>query len=216
MRLSLTGHAERRERAERATVHFAVLAEGPDRERVVAEVGEGSTALRDLALDYAGRAVEGRGDPVRLGALSMSSWVPTDREGQPAARVHQGRLSVEVDVVDAGALAPLVFAAAGVAGVEVGHIDWFLAPATQRLLDDAVLTEAIEDVVRRAQVAGAAAGCGPLSLVSIDEGGAGGGEVPLLGARQMRAAAAFDHGGGLDVTPREIIVEASVRAVFER
>jgi uncharacterized protein len=205
--ITVSGTAELRLPPERATVGVTVHFDGPEPEPVLrsaAEVANGLTAgLRELS------------PPTGTALLSWSSgqlrtWSarPWNQDGRELPLVHHAAVVVEAEFVDFDALARWLAVAGRSHGVSIGPIDWTVHDETRdRSLID-VRTRAVQDAVAKARVYAAAVGLAQVTPTAISEPDVH--HAPVM----MRAMAAADGDGSLELTPDEITVEARVEVRF--
>ena len=203
--------------AERATVRLVVAFDGPKREAVLADatrtvhtVTESITALHD---PDAGPITWFSSDRVRV--WSQRPW---NQDGKQLAPVHHAAINVTAKFKDFDALAEWLGQVAGIAGVQVGGIDWDLTDARRTSVTTEVRSRAVKDAADKARVFAQAIGLGQVTATAIADPGMLGvsGLVPAPAPMMMRAAAmdrAVD--AEFDFTPEDIEVSASVDARFE-
>ena len=218
MRITLSGHDRIEARPERATLHLEAAREGTDRARVVAETRRIASALQSEieALKVDG----GPATQATTGAISVRSWVPTDRDGHPQEPRHAASIAMTVEFADFDDLGARAFDRSSRDGVTVGHIDWDLTDDTRSDLEERALTGALRDAPRRARVLAGAAGEGDVHTVEIADHGmlhcgpGDGGTQPRM-ARMMVGSAAGGGGEDVRVEPEDVSVEARIDVVFE-
>jgi len=212
--VTVEGAAERRHPAERGTVHLEVRSQGADRAEVVArttslhrELAQEAERLRD-----AGTVTRWSAD--RLRASDERPWAP---DGARLPLVHHASAPLEVEFGEATALADWTERVAALEGVTVTDVGWTLTDATRERLVAEVRDGSVRDAVARASAYAASLGLGTVRPVAIAEPG-------LLGdvaappssspGHLARALAAPADGGGLDLEPADLVVEARVHARF--
>jgi uncharacterized protein YggE len=204
--------------AERATVRLAVAFDGAKRDGVlsaatqsVRTVTESIKALHD---PDAGPVTWFSSDRIRVWAQR-----PWNQDGKQLAPVHHAAINVTVKFKDFDALAEWIGQVAAVAGVQVNGIEWALTEARRTSVTTEVRSRAVKDAADKARVFAQAIGLGQVNAVAIADPGMLGvsGSGPAPTPKMMRAAAMYDGGGdaGLDFTPEDIEVSASVDARFE-
>jgi uncharacterized protein YggE len=214
--ITVQGSFESFHPAERATVHVGVGFEGPDRETVVAGTTRATQAL------VAG--IQDRHDPER----GPVTWWASDRirvwstrpfhdKGEQLPLVHHALTATRAKFRDFEELARWVERAATHHGVRIDGIDWALTEATRTSTIADVRRRAVEDARAKAQEYAAALGLSGLTCVALADPGMlgdqvhGGGGGPVGFARVGSAGA---DAGGLELTPEDISVSASVDARF--
>lgn len=220
MRFTLTGTHELSRAPERATLHLLVQHEGSRRTEVLASTRALANSVQEEARSLLGRGEAGPVASVHTGAVSVRSWMPTDRDGVPLARVHAASIGLEVEFRDFEDLSIRVVEWSEQEGVTVVGLDWDLTQTTRRGLQEETLTGALADACRRARVLAGAAGAGEVRVVEVADrgmlGGGGSEAVPVarVGAR-MFSTASGGGDDGLRVEPRDVVVRAEVDAVLE-
>lgn len=196
----------------RATVHATVSQDGPDPAPVFAAVTASLGVLRssiEVLHHRDNKAVTWFAiDQVRLG--SHRPW-NSDREQLPL--VHNATVSVTVRFRDFDALGRWVSANAGLAGLNVGAVDWTLTRRSRLRAERRARQEALRDARRRAQDYADALGLGKVRVRTVSDPGLAGPvqrKVMLAGA--MAAAPAGPP--EIDLRPKDVEVHAEVEATF--
>lgn len=202
--------------AERATVHVGVGFEGSKRESVVTETTKSTQALVAGIVD---RHDPEHGPVTWWASDRIRVWSsrPFNDKGEQKPLVHHALTSTRAKFRDFEELARWVERAATYPGVRIDGIDWALTESTKQSLIADVRRRAVEDARAKAEEYAGALGLAELSCVALaDPGmlgdqvhGGGGGPVAFARAASMKADA-----GGLELTPEDIAVSASVDARF--
>ena len=214
--ITVQGSFESFHPAERATVHVGVGFEGPDRESVVSGTTRATQALVAGIVD--------RHDPER----GPVTWWASDRirvwstrpfhdKGEQLPLVHHALTTTRAKFRDFDELARWVERAAAHRGVQIDGIDWALTETTKERTIADVRRRAVEDAQAKAREYAAALGLSDVTCVALaDPGmlgdqvhGGGGGPVGFARAASLKADA-----GGLELTPEDIAISASVDARF--
>ncbi|GAA1056823.1 SIMPL domain-containing protein [Agromyces luteolus] len=213
--IAVTGRAEERVEPELGAVSLAVSSSGPDRDRVLAAVGE--THERLLA---AIRELDGAGalESWSAGQLRVWSHRPWNEQGRQLPLVHQASAELEVVFRDLEALGAWVGPTSAASDVTVQGVEWRLTDASRSRVQEAAQRAAVADAVRKAAVYAEALGLGaPTPVELADHGLLQAQPIPRAHkAVAMRAMAmdASDAGPAPEFAPAKLVVEASVDARF--
>jgi hypothetical protein len=159
----------------------------------------------------------------RWSAGQLRTWSsrPWNHNGEQLPLVHHASVDVEVEFRDFAALSGWVSEQVfSTEGFHVTNIRWTLTAERQGLEMERVQTSAVRDALNRARSYATALGLADVHPVAIaDAGMLGGGQGPNghigpAGKMAMLHAAVGDDGTGIDLSPRDIEVTASVDAKF--
>ena len=202
--------------AERATVHVGVGFEGPKRESVVTETTKATQALVAGIVD---RHDPEHGPVTWWASDRIRVWSsrPFNDKGEQKPLVHHALTSTRAKFRDFEELARWVERAATYPGVRIDGIDWALTESTKQSLIADVRRRAVTDARAKAEEYAGALGLSEVSCVALADPGMlgdqvhGGDSGPVAFARvgSMKA-----DSGGLELTPEDIAVSASVDARF--
>lgn len=216
MRITLTGSDEIGHTPELGTVVLSLRHEGTDRTRVLEDTRHLAGVIQ-ADIDR----LRGAGGPVtesHTDSLSIHSWVPTDRDGNPQERIHVASIPIRVEFSDFDELSARSYSWSGLDGVVVDRVEWTLREETRQELEERTLTGALRDACRRGRILAAAAGADDVRVVEVADrgmlrGGGGGDGAPQL--RMARAMAAPGGDGGLRIEPADVLVRAEVDVILE-
>ncbi len=197
---------------EQATVHGSVRADGPDPEPVVRLV---AAVLSDVTASLASRHDADRGPVTRYAVeqIRKNAYRPYNQDGAQLPTVHAAAASFTATFTDFDELGAWATRAAGLGGVEVGHISWTLTDDRQRAVERDARQEAVRDARRRAQDYADALDLGPVQVRTVgDPGLSGPGEPRAKLARAM--ADASGPGAEITLRPDDVEVSAYVEATF--
>lgn len=200
---------------ERATVHAALAAEGPEPQpvfdAVVAALADVKTSIEALHDPKRGPVTWYSFDQVRMGSRR-----PWNKDGKQLPLVHSATVSVAAKFSDFDDLATWVTWSAGVDGFGIGYIEW--APTEDRRLkvERKTRRRALRDAKRRAQDYADALELGVVTVRTISDT-AMNRPVPVARMAAMRSEAPAPPAASpeLSLRPEEIEISAEVEATFE-
>jgi uncharacterized protein YggE len=202
---------------ERATVHLRVDADGPDGERVVHEVADVTTAVRDSIKSLH----EPDTGPVTWWANDqLQTWAnrPWSQDGTQLPLVHHARTSFEVKFSDFTALSGWIARVAGLPRTTIVGIDWALTARRRDELTGSVRSAAVADARAKAEVYAAALGLEHVTASAVaDAGMLAGGLHPGGAAAGTFARAAAPRGGAegqVEFEPQQVSITCEVDARF--
>ena len=168
-----------------ATVALGVTTQAPTAAQAMTDNASRQAAVID-ALKVQGIAPE----DLQTQGLNLSPVQDYSREGQPPVITgYQAQNIVSARVRELERLGPLLDAMVAAGATDVQGISFSREDAAA--IADAARAEAVADARRRAEVMASAAGMALGPLLSLTEGGSGGGPVPLaMMARDSKAEAA--------------------------
>ncbi|GAA1699853.1 hypothetical protein MMUR_26410 [Mycolicibacterium murale] len=186
-------------------------------EPVYSRVARSLSGVRSSVAD-----LEGGDDPAvtRWSAGQLRTWSsrPWNHNGEQLPLVHHASVDVEVEFRDFAVLSGWVSAqVASSEGFHVTNIRWTLTAERKHLAMEQARTSAVRDALDRARSYAAALGLADIQPVAIaDAGMLGGGQGSIgpAGKMAMLHAAVADDEAGIDFSPRDIEVTASVDARF--
>lgn len=213
--ITVSGEAELRRAAERATIKLSVGFEGPERADVLRQssalYSELSTELGDMHSPESGPVLEWVGEQLRVWGQR-----PWSQNGEQLPVVFHSAASVTATFDDFAALSHWVGEIALLDGVTVNGVDWSLSETTRLELDSRAQRDAVAAAVLKAEIYAASLGFTGVIPEAISDPGLLGDDVgPIPGPLLRASMAAADTGG--DVTtlkPEEIRVRAAVHARF--
>ncbi len=189
-------------------------------EPVYSRVARSLSGVRSSVADF-----EGGDDPAvtRWSAGQLRTWSsrPWNQDGEQLPLVHHASVDVEVEFRDFAALSAWVSEqVASTEGFHVTNTRWTLTAERQGLEMERVRTSAVRDALNRARSYATALGLADVHPVAIaDAGMLGGGQgfngaIGPAGKMAMLHAAVADDEAGIDFSPRDMEVTASVDARF--
>lgn len=209
--ITVRGSHQTRIAPELGIAHISAVTEGPARGPVVEQLAAIAGPVRDdlTARKSAGTIVDWSSNRVTVWAER-----PWNNEGKQLAPVHHGRVEITATFDDTMALSDWLDGLASREGIQIGTVDWQLAPETRSRVERETATAAVAVAVARAEAYAAAIGRSEVTpreiadLGLLTEGGAAE-SAPVL--RMARAAV---DSNAVEFTPDDIIVTASVEARF--
>ncbi len=213
--ITVSGEAELRHAAERATVLLSVGFEGPEREGVLRQ----SSALHsELSAELEGMHSPKSGPVLEWASEQLRVWGqrPWSQTGEQLPVVYHSAASVSATFTDFAALSRWVGEIALLDGVTVNGVDWALSEASRQRLTGEVQRDAVAAAVRKAEIYAASLGFSGVIPEAISDPGLLGDDDRPMPRLAMRAVMAAGDTGG-DVTtlkPEEIRLSAAVHARF--
>ncbi|MCS5734036.1 SIMPL domain-containing protein [Herbiconiux daphne] len=212
--ITVAGSSQLRRNPERARVRIGVGFEGSKRDSVLAATRaahESLTGSLESILDE-------QNGPVRnWHSEDIRVWGqrPWSQDGARLPVEFHSAVFVDAEFDDFEALSEWIDVVSIREGIAIDGIDWLLSRETERALQSEARQEAIADAVAKAHEYADALGLGDLTALSISDPGlldnpAG---QPPAGAMMMMAKGA-PGGGGMELRPSMISVDASVHARF--
>lgn len=217
MLITVGGRARRSLPPERATLHLRLGFETDDMSQ--------SVDLATRLVNAVSRAIDAlkqqEPSPTTWSAvlpISTRSFRPYSQQGTVLPLRHSAWAEVRIKFADFAALAQFCHKWGRTDGVTLSDVEWTLTLAQEAAQKRLVLEAAVRDARERAQVMANAAGAGELRFVHLADPGLLGVPTPLsepiLAARAMLRTADSAE-GGIDLSPEDIDLEASVHAKFE-
>lgn len=220
MQITVQGFHEEKLPAELGTIHLAASFESGDKAQAMRLTQELAAAVRGELEHLSG--IGGDSAPLdrfNVDAISTRSWRPHDQSGKLRPMRFTARVGMRAAFRDFSALSDFAAKWGEVDGVSINRIAWSLTDATQTERENDVLASAIIKAKRRAAHMAATLGVGDVRCTQIaDPGLLRGAAEPAPEARMMRMgamAAPASDGGGVELTPEDITLSATVHAVFE-
>lgn len=213
--ITVRGEHEVRVLPELAVAHVTVAVDGPDRGGVVERVAALAFPIRE---DLTSRA--STGTVADWSSQRVSVWAdrPWNNEGRQLDLVHHASVDFTVTFTDFMVLSDWLGEVAGRDGIQVGTVEWQLAPDTRARIEREVATAAVSVAVERATAYASAIGLSEVTAVEIaDLGLLTGAQESAPSARMFsKAAMAMDAGGAspIEFQPDDIVVGAAVEARF--
>ncbi len=213
--ITVAGSSRLHRDPERARVRIGVGFEGSKRDSVLAATRaahESLTGSLDAILDASvGPVITWHSEQIRVWGQR-----PWSQDGTKLPVEFHSAVFVDADFDDFEALSEWIDVVAIRDGIAVDGIEWLLAPATEKELGAAARREAIADALVKAREYADALGLADLVPLSLSDPGllgdsASGGGVHLAALSMARSAPA---GGGMELRPNAIAVEATVHARF--
>lgn len=166
--ISVSGSHELRLAAERATVHATVATDGSSRAPVVEHALTLASAVRTgiQTLETAGSVLQWTSKQ-----LSVRADRPWNHEGNQLAPVFYASVEFTVTFADLAELSTWTTDLSTHEGVNVGHIDWHLSPATATSTERKVAAEAVRVAVTRATAYAEALGLHEVVPLEIADAG---------------------------------------------
>lgn len=208
MKFTVTGHARRSFRPERADLRLHILISGLNQ----ADVHGQATRLARQVADKIESLTTAKPAPVVSSVIQPvtgSSW----RDGESGNRTYQAQSSIRVRFADFDALSAMVDWCGDHEGVIVDGVDWDLTDETRDAARADILTEAVADAKRRASIMADAAGFSEIRFVQLSDPGLASASDESHGVRAYAMRSNF--GGELTLVPDDIDIHDSVVAVFE-
>lgn len=215
VQITVRGEFVAHRQPERATVTVNVALEGPASAHVYG------------AVVHAGQAVLATVTPLHSPDSGPVTWFssgrvrtwanrPWNQDGKQLPLVHHASQSITVKFSDFDELSRWLSAAVEIKGVTVSDIAWTLTEKVRMELTRQVRANAVRNARDKAQEYADALELGPVRVVEIaDSGMLGQGLQPEMGQVVAYArGAAADAGGGVQLVPEDVSVEASVDARF--
>ncbi|AMB58058.1 SIMPL domain-containing protein [Microterricola viridarii] len=213
--ITVSGEAELRKAAERATVKLSVGFEGPER----ADVLRQSSALHSELTAELGTMHSPESGPVlEWSSEQLRVWGqrPWSQTGEQLPVVYYSAASVTATFTDFAALSHWVGEVAVLDGVTVNGVDWSLSDESRHELDSAVQRNAVAAAVRKAEIYAESLGfTGVIPEAISDPGLLGDDDAPMPRMAMRASMSASDAGGDFTtLKPEEIRVSAAVHARF--
>lgn len=211
--ITVRGSAEQRFAAERAVVVLAAVVEGDDKATVMTEATAVQRPLTEQLAELAGREAVTTWSSDQVHVFSHRPW---DGEGKRLPVVHTARVQVQAEFVDFERLSGFLDYWSGKDGVEVQGITWDVSAKNRRTYEADVRKAAIDDALAKAQTYATATRRGKVVAEEIADAGMLSGHAESGGPVPMMKAVAMDvgGGGGLVLTPEQILVAVEVDARF--
>ena len=214
--ITVAGHGRLRRNPERARVRIGVGFEGSKRDSVLAATRaahESLTGSLESILD------EVNGPVVNWHSEQIRVWGqrPWSQDGTRLPVEFHSAVFVDAEFDDFEALSEWIDVVAIREGVAVDGIEWLLSRETEAVLHTEARHEAIADALTKAREYADALGLGEIAALSISDPGllddpvAAGGGRPMA---MMASAKSVPGGGGMELRPSAIEIEAAVHARF--
>ena len=204
---------------ERATLTLTAGFEGGDK----AEVLTRATELVQRLTGEIARLKAHASQPLTWSAvlpIGTRSWRPWSDKGEILPMRHAAHSTLKLKFRDFRALSGFADAWGGVDGVTLGAIEWALTEGRQKETERAVLAQAVEQARERAQTLATAGGGGIVQCIEIADPGlltdrTSAAAAPMASAmRSAKFSGGSDSGGGIEIAPQDVEVEALVHARF--
>lgn len=217
--ITVRGEHESRVPPEQAVAFLTVQAEGRERGTVVELIAAYSTPVRDdlEARKTAGGVVEWSSQRV-----SVWSQRPWNADGKRLAPVHYASVEFTATFSDFAALSYWAGEVVERDGVQLGHIDWRLTPATRTRVEQEVAAAAVGSATARATAYASALGLASVTPVEVADLGLltrhAGPEVMPVAPMMMsaRSGMAADKAAGppVQLQPEDLVITAAVEARY--
>jgi len=212
--ITVAGHERLRHDPERARVRIGVGFEGSKRDSVLAATRaahESLTGSLDSLLDeHDGPVITWHSEDIRVWGQR-----PWSQDGTRLPVEFHSAVFVDAEFDDFEALSEWIDVVAIREGIAVDGIDWMLSEATRTELEATARRGAVVDAVTKAREYATALGLGEPVPVSISDAGLlDDPSAPQARAPMMAMSKSAPAGGGLELRPSAIEVEASVHARF--
>lgn len=209
MSISVRGHSEARCAPERATVHFSVSIDGPEREPVRQRAA--------LLASELNAELAGHGNAVEWNSESLSIWSdrPWSQDGQQLDPIYHANVSFTATTGDFDLLAGLLDRLGERDGVTVHHVSWALTDETRLRVERELAVVAVAEATARAEAYAAALGLRKVAPVELADAGLLGAGNQKLGSYDMMARSVAGMDSQVELKPSEILVSAGVEMRFE-
>lgn len=218
--ISVTGEAESHRSAERGTVHLTIGFEGPRRADVLPPTedlhAEVTTALNSMRDDTAGPVTWWASDQIRVWGSR-----PWNNQGKQLPIVHHTAVTVRAKFSDFNRLGAWVTELSLRDGVTINTVRWALTETTRETVTAQVRRAAVADAIQKATAYAEAAGFDQVHPIAISDpgllegaGGTSPGAPPAMQAMRAGAAPGGAERGGIEFTPEQITISATVHARF--
>ena len=213
MRITVIGDARAELPPELAVLHLTLGHESGDLDKAVREATQLAQAMNAefLALKDADPC------PVTetvLLPLATRSWRPWAQDGSQLPLRHEAQSRAKLTFSNFRAMSAFINGWAREPGVVVDHVEWRLTEQRERAEKSRILADAVADAHERAGILSIAAGQGEVRFVELSDSPLDGGAPPGLFAAAGADSAMMRSGGGVDLTPEDIRLEARVHARF--
>lgn len=217
--ITVRGEAEGRYPAERAVLTLvAAIEESSNQGRGRQEVYDQAVATQQAITAQAARLVEsGAVTTWSSDQVAVSTHRPWRDDGTQGPPVHVAHVTVVAEFTDFERLGGFVDHWAGRDGVEIAGISWDVLPGNRRTYEATLRNAAVDDAVARAQgFADALRGGRVVAKRIADAGllGDGSGGAPGPYAVKAFEASMTDGGGGVRLTPEQVVIKVAVDAGF--
>lgn len=213
--ITVAGESRLERDPERARVRIGIGFEGSKRDSVLAATRAAheslTGSLEGLLVDHGGPVIAWHSEQVRIWGQR-----PWSQDGTRLPVEFHSAVFVDGEFDDFEALSEWIDVVAIRDGIAVDGIDWRLAPETEAALRAEARAAAVADAVAKAEAYAAALGLGAVTPVAIADPGLLEHEPVRVGGPMALAAArtAPGSGGGMELRPSTIAVEAAVHARF--
>lgn len=213
--ITVRGEHQERVAPERATISVSVKTDGPEKATVVEQALKFAEPVRASITEREASSAVSQWSSTRMSVRAERPWT---QDGKRLAPVYSASVDFTATFADASDLSLWVTEISAGEGVNIGHVDWQLTPATQTQTEREVATEAIRVAVARATAYAEALGLTTVQAREIADQGLISERAPRPEGRMMKsmAFAAMDASGGagMEFAPEDIIVSATVEGRF--
>jgi uncharacterized protein YggE len=212
--ITVAGSSHLRRNPERARVRIGVGFEGSKRDSVLAATRaahESLTGSLESILDeHDGPVIEWHSEDIRVWGQR-----PWSQDGTRLPVEFHSAVFVDAEFDDFEALSEWIDVVSIRDGIAIDGIDWLLSRETEEELQAEARRGAIVDAVTKAREYATALGLGDIVPISISDPGLldNPAPAPQFAAMAM-AKGAPGGGGGMELRPSAIVVEATVHARF--
>jgi uncharacterized protein YggE len=211
--ITVAGSSQLRRNPERAQVRIGIGFEGSKRDSVLAATRaahESLTGSLESILDEHDGPVRGwHSEDIRVWGQR-----PWSQDGARLPVEFHSAVFVDAEFDDFEALSEWIDVVSIREGIAIDGIEWSLSRETEEALQSEARQDAIADALTKAREYAGALGLGDLTAISISDPGLldnPAGNAPLA---SMMLAKGAPGGGGMELRPSAISVEATVHARF--
>jgi len=214
--ITVAGTGRLRRTPERAKVRIGIGFEGSKRDSVLAATRAAhesvTGSLITLLHPDGGPVIDWTSEDIRVWGQR-----PYSPDGSRLPVEFHSAVFVDAEFDDFEALSEWIDVVSAGDGIAVDGIEWRLAPDTEAELQREVRQAAIQDALTKAREYADALGLGSVTALSLSDPGLlddPGSGSSSGGQPRMLAMAKSSGGGGIELRPNAIVIEASVHARF--
>jgi uncharacterized protein YggE len=211
--ITVAGSSQLRRNPERARVRIGIGFEGSKRDSVLAATRaahESLTGSLESLLD------EEHGPVLNWHSEDIRVWGqrPWSQDNSRLPVEFHSAVFVDAEFDDFEALSEWIDVVSIREGIAIDGIDWLLSRQTERELQAEARQEAIADALTKAREYASALGLGEVTPISISDPGLLDNPVGGAPGASLMMAKGAPGGGGMELRPSAISVEAAVHARF--
>ena len=215
--ITVAGSGRLRHDPERARVRIGLGFEGSKRDSVLAATRAAheslTGSLETLLEQEGGPVITWHSEEIRVWGQR-----PWSQDGTRLPVEFHSAVFVDAEFDDFEALSEWIDVVSIREGIAVDGIEWLLSADTEARLQGSARHDAITDALTKAREYAAALGLGGIRPLSIADAGLLDDQpapaAPRMGGGMMAMAKSAPSGGGMELRPNEIVVEATVHARF--